>query len=280
METLAMVIAIAMIVLNIIGIVYLGIKLEHFILVPLAYIIGLIIIGNINENACMIVAFIVAAITLIFLIVKVVRAIKEKMLKDGLFKAVKMHDKEMVEKMLYKGAWVNNVDYKEHRSPLQIAVENGDKEMVSLLIDKGADVNLDYGMKRPLDLAKDEEIIAILKSHGAKTEKEQNMLNENLIDAINHHDISNAESLISQGADVNVVLPTPGFGDAEGVTPLMLAVHVNDIEMVKLFVKKGADIEKKVYLGTHQYQLLYTDALEFAKGRNFIDIANFLEHPW
>lgn len=280
MEALGMMLAIAMIAFNIVGIVWLGIGLEHIFLVPLGYIIGLVIIGNINGTACAVVALIVAAITFIVIIVKIVRAIKGKRLKNGLFKAVKMHDKESVERMLYKGAWVNDIDYKEHRSPLQIAVENGDKEMVSFLIDKGADVNLDYDAKRPLDLAKDEEIIVILKSHGAKTQKEQDMLNHNLIYAIGGHNIKEVESLISQGADVNTVLPTPGFGEAEGTTPLMVAIHVNDIEIVKLLVKKGADIEKKVYLGTHQYQVLYADALEFAKGRNFMDIAKFLEHPW
>lgn len=218
METLSMVIAIAMIVLNIIGIVYLGIELEHFILVPLAYIIGLIIIGSINENACMIVAFIVAAITLIFLIVKVVRAIKEKMLKDGLFKAVKMHD----------------------------------KEMVSLLIDKGADVNLDYGMKRPLDLAKDEEIIAILKSHGAKTKSELDEEKKErckLIDACKWGHLDEAKRLIESGFDLEV-------RDEDGKTALILVMNavssadfatsiLETDDIAKLLIQYGAEIDAK-----------------------------------
>ena len=71
----AMVFAAAMIILNIIGVVWSGMKLGHPFLVFLGYIIGLIVIGKINGNACLIVALAVAGITFIVIIVMIVVAI-------------------------------------------------------------------------------------------------------------------------------------------------------------------------------------------------------------
>ena len=76
--------------------------------------------------------------------------------------------KEIVSLLIDKGANVNYGD----RNLLYIAVKNNDKEMVSTLVQKGADINKLYEGKPPLDYAKNEEVIALLKSYGAKTKKE------------------------------------------------------------------------------------------------------------
>lgn len=291
------VIAIAVIVFNIIGIVWLGIRLGHLFLVALVYIIGLVIVSNIKDMfACAYVALIVAAITLVVVIVKIVKAIvddiaikrwqkEESRRNSDLLDAVNMGDKDAVQKLIENGADVNYIGYINltNKSILQIAIENSDKEMISLLIEKGADVNLGNDGKTPLDFVEDDEIITILKEHGAKTKSEldeakreqaakmerQNMLNNDLLAAINYHDKERAESLISQGADVNAS-NVPSFS---GYTPLLCAIDGGDIEMVKLLLRHGANANKEAYINGR-----YVTALQYARGSGKQDIARLLEY--
>ena len=282
------VIGVTMIVLNIIALVWLGIKLGHSVLIPLGYIIALIIIGNINIKVCMIVAIVVAAITLIVLMVKlvplliyivgvfidIIGVINQNAKQIHLLKAIKQNDKEAVEKSIADGALVNG-------KPFVTAVKKGDKGIVSILIEKGANVNLDYEGRLPLDCAEGEELIALLKSHGAKTKFEidaaikqkiekQDMLNNDLFVTIKNHDGEKAEFMISQGADVNV-------SDLrfQGLTPLLCAIFEDDIEMVKLLLKHGADARQQVRLigggGV-------TTAIQYARGLGKQDIADLLEY--
>lgn len=313
---------IAVLVLNIVGIVWLGIKMEHFVLVPVGYIIALIIIGKINETACLIVAIVVAAITLIVLMVKlvpllidIIGAINQNAKQVHLLKAIKQNDKEGVKKSIAEGALVNGYYDGIDKFPLQVAIENCDEEMVSFLIEKGADVtysyyskngkplvtavkkgdkgivsiliekganvNLDYEGRLPLDCAEGEELIALLKSHGAKTKFEidvaikqkiekQDMLNNDLFVTIKNHDREKAEFIISQGADVNV-------SDLrfQGLTPLLCAIFEDDIEMVKLLLKHGADARQQVRLigggGV-------TTAIQYTRGLGKQDMADLLEY--
>lgn len=265
METLGMVLAIAIIAFNIVGIVWLGIELEHIFLVPLGYIIGLIIIGNINETACIVVALVVAAITLIVIIVKIVKAIvddiaikrwqKKKARRDSdLLDAVNMGDNDAVQKLIENGADVNYIGYINltNKSILQIAIENSDKEMVSLLIEKGADVNFVYEGRTPLDCAKDEEIIALLKSRGAKTKSELDEAKKErckLIDACKWGHLNEAKSLIESGFDLEV-------RDEDGKTALILVINavssadfVTSIletdDIAKLLIQYGAEIDAR-----------------------------------
>lgn len=288
MVMLGDVIGVTMIVLNIIALVWLGIKLGHSVLIPLGYIIALIIIGNINIKVCMIVAIVVAAITLIVLMVKlvplliyivgvfidIIGAINQNAKQIHLLKAIKQNDKEAVEKSIADGALING-------KPFVTAVKKGDKGIVSILIEKGANVNLDYEGRLPLDCAEGEELIALLKSHGAKTKFEidaaikqkiekQDMLNNDLFVTIKNHDGEKAEFMISQGADVNV-------SDLrfQGLTPLLCAIFEDDIEMVKLLLKHGADARQQVRLigggGV-------TTAIQYARGLGKQDIADLLEY--
>ncbi|MDE7227532.1 MAG: ankyrin repeat domain-containing protein [Treponemataceae bacterium] len=65
------------------------------------------------------------------------------------------------------------------------------------------------------------------------------MLSEELLTAIQKHEIGIAEALISQGADVN-------YETLQGNTPLTFAIQANDMEMIKLLLKNGADAWKEV----------------------------------
>lgn len=122
----------------------------------------------------------VAVVTVIVIVVKMInnriekenarlKAEKQRRNND-LLNAVNRGDKQKVQELLKTDV---DVDYMGYISPrnvtlLGVAVENADKEMVSLLIEEGADVNYKY----PLDYANNEEIIALLRSHGAKTKEE------------------------------------------------------------------------------------------------------------
>lgn len=282
-NVLELVIAIAIVVLNIVGIVWLGIKLGHFILVPVGYIIILVIVGSLNETACLILGIIVASVTFISVICSVVALIveavgekkqqKEQIQKNNqLLDAVNRKDCQTAQKVIENGANVNFIGYinSKNRSMLQIAVENGDKDMVSLLIEKGTDINLVNDGKTPLDFAEDDEIITILKEQGAKTKSEldeaarkeaenevakmkwQRMLNENLIIAIQNHQTETVKDLILAGADVNCSTSDTQFIGSQvyasliGFSPLMYAIEANDMELIKLLLENGADAWKKV----------------------------------
>lgn len=115
------------------------------------------------------VIFIIAIIIVAIILVNVLKNVKANKLRKNLIKAVKMRDKETVQKLIQKGA---NINQCQDEIPLEFAIVNSDKEMVSFLIEHGADVNALHYEKTMLDFAKDKEIITILKNHNAKTKKE------------------------------------------------------------------------------------------------------------
>lgn len=97
----------------------------------------------------------------------------------------------------------------------------------------------------------------------------QDMLNNDLLAAINYHDREMAESLISQGADVNAS-NVPGF---PGYTPLMCAIDGDDIEMVQLLLRNGADAHQQTYIGG-----IYITAFKYARGLGKEDMADLLQY--
>lgn len=119
---------------------------------------------------------IVVAIILISIIVKAVRTIMEKRWQEeevqrnsDLLDAVKRGDRETVQRLVEEGADI----YHEHGAILiENAIRNCNKDIISFLLDKGVDVNFVYEGRVPLDCAKDEEIIILLKSRGAKTKSD------------------------------------------------------------------------------------------------------------
>ena len=339
------IIAIAIIILDIVGIVRLCKIFDNIYLPPLGVIILLIIVGKLGGGDAVACALLIgAAIFLIVMLVKKICStiyVKKKWVEeikrdretrqrnDDFLNAVNRGDRYSARKLLWAGADVNCVGYinarkstalqlavenndKEmvtflveqganvnfivdaRRFALQLAVENNDKEMVALLIENGADVNLlnEYHHSTPLDFAKDDEIKEFLRNHGAKTQAEiaeeeksrkeaeeersraaikeymrQQELSEKLIIASAKHEIGIAEFLISQGADVNYCKPLEG-------TPLLMAITSNDIEMIRLLLKHGADPRK-------EYRLFGSDisAISYARyGLHKDNLADFLEY--
>ncbi|MBN2270416.1 MAG: ankyrin repeat domain-containing protein [Sedimentisphaerales bacterium] len=88
-----------------------------------------------------------------------------------LIQAVISGNTEIAGLLLANGADLNVVGSSMRMTALHTAVLRGNKEMVQLLIDKGADVNVKVGGRTALDVAKllkRQEIIDLLKKHGAK----------------------------------------------------------------------------------------------------------------
>ena len=262
-EVLGIIAAIAIILFNIIGIIRLGLSLYHPFLVTIAYIVVLVVIGNINGDVCLIVALAVAVISLLACIIGIVLRCKEakeekrlekeqKQRNVDLLDAVMNGDVESAKMLIEKGGDIEYCDSEKQEPMLQIAVKKSDKEMVSLLLDNGADKNCVCNGKTPLDFATNEEIITLLKSKGAKTKAEleaeaeesrkkyqmQIMLNENLLTAIQKRAIDIVESLIAQGADVN-------YSTMQGNTPLTFAISAGNMDILKLLLQNGADPNKK-----------------------------------
>lgn len=269
-EVLVTIAAIAIILFNIIGIIWLGISLEHPFLVTIAYIVLLLVVGNINGEVCFVIALVVAVISLLACIIGIVLRCKEakeekrlekeqKQRNVDLLDAVMNGDVESAKMLIEMGGNIEYCDSEKQEPMLQIAIKKSDKKMVSLLLDNGADENCVCNGKTPLDFATNEEIIILLKSKGAKSKAEleaeekrkreeaeesrkkyqmQIMLNENLLTAIQKRAIDIVESLIAQGADVN-------YSTMQGNTPLTFAISVGNMDILKLLLQNGADPNKK-----------------------------------
>lgn len=222
MET---VLGIVILVLNLVGVLGLGIAIEHWFLTLVGYFIALVVLGNINENVMGIVIIVVSVITLIAIIRQIV--IKGK--RNKLLKAVKKGDKFTVRKMIEKGTSIEYYDYKE--PPLSVAVENGDKEMVTLLLEKIN--NVDYDRKNPLSIAaekQDKDIIYLLVGKGADIKK------ANLLQFfVENNDKEMVTLLLEKEADVNLV--------TDDKTPLDCAKNE---EMITLLRNHGAKTKKEL----------------------------------
>lgn len=86
---------------------------------------------------------------------------------------------------------------------------------------------------------------------------------EELFDAIEERqDLNRVREMIASGCDVNV-------REAEDCTPLIAAVLASNLEMVKLLVELGADV--------NMVDGYFDSPLYYAKYKGFYDIAEYLE---
>ncbi len=176
---------------------------------------------------------------------------------EALFTAIENDDVEMVRVLVEAGADVNAAEGFGGNTPLHEAVEKGDAEIVKILVAAGADVEAEGFMSRtPLSLAAEEgatEIMLILLGPGPEAgtsadgeDKEAAsvppMGSEALFTAIENDDVEMVRVLVEAGADVNAA---EGFG---GNTPLHEAVEKGDAEIVKILVAAGADVEAEGFM--------------------------------
>ncbi len=176
---------------------------------------------------------------------------------EALFTAIENDDVEMVRLLVEAGADVNAAEGFGGNTPLHEAVEKGDAEIVKILVAAGADVEAEGFMSRtPLSLAAEEgatEIMLILLGPGPEAgmsadgeDKEAASVtpigSEALFTAIENDDVEMVRLLVEAGADVNAA---EGFG---GNTPLHEAVEKGDAEIVKILVAAGADVEAEGFM--------------------------------
>jgi ankyrin repeat protein len=156
---------------------------------------------------------------------QMIKRIQQAKKNRALFEAVKKADVEQVKLLIAEGADIDakwgDVNTKEeekkaeghaaYSTPLCHAVSSNNMDVVKLLVEAGADVNA-AGSWPPLCRAVDENNTAI------------------------------AEYLIDHGANVNAYPLDEGWGPLQETTALS-----NGVEMAKLLLARGADINSKGY---------------------------------
>jgi ankyrin repeat protein len=151
--------------------------------------------------------------------------------------AVKKNDIEMAKLLLEHGA--NAKAYNDfYLEPIFNAVENRNFEMIELLLKYNADINASAeGMYTPIALAiKDSELMEFLLEHGA--DPDLGDLDDGMALLCYVNDMKVAKLLIEHGANVNKQ-------SMYSRTPLWCAVTDNKMELSKLLIANGADINPK-----------------------------------
>ena len=162
--------------------------------------------------------------------------------------AVDRNQKEVVQFLCKRGANVN-LKNKEGSTPLIIATQNGFLSIVKILISFNADINekdnrffnaLTYAIGKP-------DILEFFFLHGANAEYKDHEGNSLIHYAIINGDIQSIQIIINQ----NINLESNG----NGLTPLLFATKMNKIEIMKILLSNGANVNAKTKEG--YYPLLF-----------------------
>lgn len=153
-----------------------------------------------------------------------------------LFSAIQRNNQEVAKILLQHGADINEKSSKGD-SVLATAISYGNYDIAQLLLDMGVDVEGDAG-ENALKLAIGsnlDDLIVSLHAKGAKLSTSA-MAQAQLTGAVARDDIDMVTTLINENkVDINAV-------DIFGATALRSAVGRGHLEMVKLLLNKGADI--------------------------------------
>jgi ankyrin repeat protein len=190
---------------------------------------------------------------------------------------VRVEDVALAERLLDLGANPNLANA-YGLMPLHLAIENSDADMVRLLLERGADpLQPDRTGESPLILAARSgsvDIVAALLEHGAQADaREPNFDQTPLMVAVRAGAAEVVQLLLSHNVDVNAQskqgavpdfrLPaanagSKGIGIVRGgwpergerspiggaKTPLLYATRAGDLELTRLLIEAGADIEQ------------------------------------
>ena len=168
---------------------------------------------------------------------------------------------QMVEMLLIANADVNVINDRDNArsTPLIAAIKENQTEIVKILLNMGADHSQPNGQGlSPLELATRaglSEIVALLRSHGAKP-NEQKDIHHALIGAARCGDVAGVQRTIQAGADVDI--DDRGF-PAGGLTPLMYAAAGGHTKVVAALIEAGADVNRHDarQLPWHKTPLMY-----------------------
>jgi ankyrin repeat protein len=192
--------------------------------------------------------------------------------------AVRVDDQDLVNLLLRAGADVNAAN-RYGQAPLHVAVQQRHAGMMQLLLDAGANVEqADGSGEPPLLIAtrlEDPALVDLLLAHGAEIDGRDLRYGQTpLMLAVREGNAALVQRLLSAGADVNAqslageehrrVLPSEvPVGTSQGVginrsglpergmrypitgmkTPLLFATREGNLELTRVLVEAGADIE-------------------------------------
>jgi ankyrin repeat protein len=190
---------------------------------------------------------------------------------DDLHDGISASDYELVQEAISNGANVNHVDENSKETPLFESLTST-LEIMDLLIQNGANVNAknrhcDTVLHKACEYENEKAITYLLGKKAdvnAVNDQGKTPLLVVLYAYISNEDkLRNiVKQLIQKGANINVK------DNEEHNTPLHLACDLSDIEIVKLFIKKGANMTKK--------NKNNETPLDIAKKRGYKKIATFL----
>jgi len=144
----------------------------------------------------------------------------ERNLNEAFLKAVYAKNIALMEKLLKDGADINVTEKNGLSTPLSIAAGNGDLEVVSFLLSKGANPQGVQALPNfPIYLA-------ISKNH---------------------------PTVVNKFLDVGIS-PNYAWTDRNGGTLLITAVQLGNLDIVKLLIQRGADVN---FTGNGDYSPLY-----------------------
>ncbi|MDR1191138.1 MAG: ankyrin repeat domain-containing protein [Verrucomicrobiales bacterium] len=176
--------------------------------------------------------------------------------------AVAARKKDAADFLLQHGANINRPDA-AGRTPLLRTVADGDAGWVNYLLAAGADPNLaDHENRVPLAVTNAVPLLNILWQAGARPNARGIQGQPPIIWAVATRNRGMVGELLDAGADVDTPAHSPaddGFvlntvGDATleyylkkdgGVTPLMVAAGLGDLDMVRLLLARGAQKFRK-----------------------------------
>lgn len=157
--------------------------------------------------------------------------------------------KDLLQLLINHGANVNVID-NSGDTPLHLALKMHDEEAVKLLVACGADVNaqkkeITLEGDTPLHLAKSKDIAQLLLDHGAHIDAQNCNGYTPLHLAVNHYPYYRnpeiIELLLEYGANMYIEDTYPW--SSRHNTPLHDAS--GNIEIIQLFIKHGADVNKR-----------------------------------
>lgn len=166
----------------------------------------------------------------------------------AIFGAIEKNNFAMVSLLIKHGADVNHRALKGY-TPLMLAAFYGYNELVLYLVKNGAHLNdLSHDGQTALSKAAEKghfDTVRLLHQQGASIHLNKDIA---LYQATYGKNVELLAYLLKHGAD-------PNASNQEGITALMNAASLGDLNMLKLLVSKGASIHKKRY---NDYDALYS----------------------